>query len=161
MESSPPSPRTPLETSQSNNRIKYYNNCLFHSVQRDFIAQTGDPTGTGSGGESVWSRLAGGSRFFAGEAARPGLAHDRRGLLGAPSAKGVNGSQFYVTLGDGPFRSLDGRHTLFGEVAEGMDVLERLNEAPVDGGGAANGGGGGGGGGGDGSAAWRPCRNVR
>jgi len=141
-------------------------------VQRDFIAQTGDPTGTGTGGQSVWGVLQqrrqerereNGSapqqpqqqpRGFFRDELSPSLTHDRRGLLGmASSTKNANASQFYFTLGKGPFRSLDGRQTLFGEVAEGLEVLERLNEAPVDGAMAA--------GLAEGGAATRPCRNVR
>jgi cyclophilin family peptidyl-prolyl cis-trans isomerase len=121
----------------------------------------------------VWAALksgdgAGRRRFFAAEP-RAHLRHDRRGLVGmAATAGGLNGSQFYVTLGAGPFQSLDGRQTIFGEVAEGLGVLERLNEAPVDGAAAAasaaggRGTGAGDGDGGDGGGGeWRPCRNVR
>lgn len=148
-------------------------------MQRDFIAQTGDPTGTGEGGQSVWGVLqqhrqqqqqkqqqrqqASGAPppppprgFFADELS-PGLLHDRRGLVGmASSGKDANASQFYVTLGPGPYRSLDGARTLFGRVAEGQDgALARLNEAPVDGDAAA------GMGSAAAEAAARPCRNVR
>lgn len=58
--------------------IKYYNNCLFHSVQKDFIAQTGDPTGTGKGGQSIWNVVdkKNHSRFFESEI-HPKLSHNK------------------------------------------------------------------------------------
>ena len=61
--------------------IKYYNNCLFHSVQKDFIAQTGDPTGTGKGGQSIWNVIdQNQSRFFQSEI-HPKLSHNKVSML--------------------------------------------------------------------------------
>lgn len=111
---------------------KYYNNCLFHSVEKDFIAQAGDPTNTGQGGESIFGLLGGKeSRFFEDEI-HDTLKHKNLGTL-AMVNKGpnTNGSQFYITLrGDLDF--LDGKYTIFGEIAEGEDVLERINAAYCD-----------------------------
>lgn len=178
----PPPPKTKQPTHP--HRIKYYNNCLFHSVQRDFIAQTGDPSGSGAGGQSVWGVLQqrrrreaeggdGGkappARGFFRDELSPRLTHTRRGLVGmASGGKDANASAFYVTLGSGPFRSLDGKQTLFGEVVEERpagaggagtattttSVLERLNDVPVDGAMAAAAQAGA-------AVATRPCRNVR
>ncbi|GFR45740.1 hypothetical protein Agub_g7156, partial [Astrephomene gubernaculifera] len=113
-------------------KIKYYNNCLFHNVQRNFIVQTGDPTGTGKGGTSIYGELYGDhARFFEDEL-RPHLKHVRRGVVGMASpGEGLNASQFYITTGE-QLDSLDGKHTVFGQVAEGWEVLDAINEAFVD-----------------------------
>ncbi|MEW5307510.1 MAG: hypothetical protein WDW36_009900 [Sanguina aurantia] len=96
-------------------KIKYYNNCLFHNVQRNFIAQTGDPLGTGKGGTSIYGKIT-----------RAG------GAVGmASGGKGLNASQFYMTL-VGELDSLDERHTVFGQVAEGLEVLDKINESFCD-----------------------------
>ncbi|EFN52100.1 hypothetical protein CHLNCDRAFT_56335 [Chlorella variabilis] len=113
-------------------KIKYYNNCLFYNVQRNFIAQSGDPTNTGKGGESVWGVLYGEQARFFEDEIHPNLKHMKRGLLGmAGAGKDMNGSQFYITTGE-DLHSLDGKHTIFGEVAEGLDVLEAVDTAPCD-----------------------------
>ena len=113
-------------------KIKYYNNCLFYNVQRNFIVQTGDPTNTGRGGDSIFGILYGQQARFFPDEIRPHLKHKKRGLLGMASAgENMNASQFYFTTGT-DLISLDDRHTIFGEVAEGFDVLESINEAPCD-----------------------------
>jgi peptidyl-prolyl cis-trans isomerase-like 4 len=99
-------------------------------VEKEFIAQCGDPTNTGQGGESIFG-LQGGARFFEDEI-HDHVRHKNIGTL-AMVNKGpdTNGSQFYVTLrGDLDF--LDGKYTIFGEIAEGEDVLERINAAYCD-----------------------------
>lgn len=113
-------------------KIKYYNNCLFHSVQKDFIAQTGDPSGKGTGGDSLYKFLYGEqARFFTDEI-HPDLKHSKVGTVAMASAgENLNASQFYITLRD-DLDYLDGKHTVFGEVAEGLDTLIRINEAYVD-----------------------------
>lgn len=113
-------------------KIKYYNNCLFHSVQKDFIAQTGDPSGKGIGGDSLYKFLYGDqARFFTDEI-HPDLKHSKVGTVAMASAgENLNASQFYITLRD-DLDYLDGKHTVFGEVAEGLDTLMRINEAYVD-----------------------------
>lgn len=66
-------------------KIKYYNNCIFHYVQRNFLVQTGDPTSTGKGGDSIHGLLYGAqARFFADEI-KPFLKHKEKGLLGMAS----------------------------------------------------------------------------
>ncbi len=93
----------------------YYDGTTFHRVLSDFMAQGGDPSGTGSGGPGY---------FFADETDN-GLSFDRRGLLAMANAgPGTNGSQFFVTFA--PVTRLDGAHTIFGELVEGDDVLSDI-----------------------------------
>jgi len=113
-------------------KIKYYNNCIFFSMQRDFVAQTGDPTNTGKGGESVYGQCYGEQAKFFEDEIFPNVKHTRPGLVAmANTAPGANTSQFYITLGDN-LDYLDGKHTIFGEVSEGLDILQKLNDATVD-----------------------------
>jgi cyclophilin family peptidyl-prolyl cis-trans isomerase len=96
-------------------REGFYDNTTFHRVLEDFMAQAGDPTGTGAGGP--------GYRFQ--DEIVPGLEFDRPGLLAMANAgPGTNGSQFFITFEPVPW--LDGRHTIFGEVLEGQEVLDQL-----------------------------------
>lgn len=113
-------------------KIKYYNYNLFHSVQRNYIAQSGDPTGTGNGGESIWGALKGEDyRFFEAET-NPRLKHLKTGTLSmVNNGNDCHSSQFFLTLGEG-LDYLDGVHTVFGEVTEGMDVLMKVSEAYCD-----------------------------
>jgi len=122
---------------------------LSFSVSKDFLAQTGDPTATGTGGESIWSYLASTSpakpskpsRYFPPEL-QPKLKHTKRGTVSmavAPAlvdssgghVQGGCGSQFFITLGDN-VDYLDGKHAVFGHVVEGEDTLEKINEVYVD-----------------------------
>ena len=112
-------------------KLKFYNFCLFHSVQRNFIAQSGDPTGTGEGGTSVWGVVENEKRFFDSEVV-PKKKHVNPGTVSMVSdGNNQHGSQFLITLG-ADLDHLDGKHTVFGEVAEGDDVLAKLNEAYCD-----------------------------
>ncbi|KAI9913883.1 hypothetical protein PsorP6_006461 [Peronosclerospora sorghi] len=117
-------------------KIKYYHGCLFFNVQENFMVQTGDPTATGTGGESIYSQLYGAqARYFEDELPKPrGRSHeDRSGLLGmASGAANQNASQWYVTTRAEDMAYLDEQHTIFGEVAEGMDVLRQINALFVD-----------------------------
>lgn len=114
-------------------KIKYYNNVLFHNVQSNFIVQTGDPTGTGRGGESVYGLMHGDQARFFEDEIREHLKHKAKGTVAmASGGKGTNASQFYITTGQ-ELDSLDGKHTVFGEVSEGLDVLQQIDEAFVDG----------------------------
>ncbi|KAL3643149.1 cytochrome P450 monooxygenase 59 [Castilleja foliolosa] len=113
-------------------KIKYYNGCLFHTVQKDFTAQTGDPTGTGSGGDSVYKFLYGDQARFFGDEIHLDVKHSKMGTVAMASAgENLNASQFYITLRD-DLDYLDGKHTVFGEIAEGLDTLTRINETYVD-----------------------------
>ena len=96
-------------------REGFYDNSTFHRVLPGFMAQGGDPTGSGSGGP--------GYRF--GDEFSPNLRHDGPGVLSMANAgPNTNGSQFFITYAPTPH--LDDRHTVFGKVTEGMDVLNSL-----------------------------------
>ncbi|KAG9136536.1 hypothetical protein Leryth_014381 [Lithospermum erythrorhizon] len=113
-------------------KTKYYNGCLFHTIQKDFTAQTGDPTGTGSGGDSVYKFLYGDQARFFGDEIHLDVKHAKTGTVAMASAgENLNASQFYITLRD-DLDYLDGKHTVFGEIAEGFEALTRINEAYVD-----------------------------
>ena len=103
----------------------YYDGCIFHRVIRDFMAQTGDPTGTGKGGESVF-----GSKFKDEFHSRLRFTH--RGLIAmASEGPDTNGSQFFVTLDRCEW--LDRKHTIFGKVTgNSLYNLHRFNELEVD-----------------------------
>uniref|UniRef100_A0A182W718 Peptidyl-prolyl cis-trans isomerase n=1 Tax=Anopheles minimus TaxID=112268 RepID=A0A182W718_9DIPT len=113
-------------------KLKYYNYNLFHTIQSEFIAQTGDPSGVGDGGISIWGILEGEhKRYFEGESV-PKIKHSEPGLLSMVNAgEHLIGSQFFFTLG-ADLTSLDGRHTVIGEVTEGHEVLRKLNEVICD-----------------------------
>lgn len=113
-------------------KMKYYNFCLFHSVQSNFIAQTGDPTGTGNGGESIFGMVHGEAAKYYEAEVMPRIKHDQAGLISMVNCgNNMLGSQFFFTLGE-DLNSLDGEHCVFGVVAEGMEVLIQLNEVICD-----------------------------
>ncbi|KAI6648471.1 Peptidyl-prolyl cis-trans isomerase-like 4 [Oopsacas minuta] len=116
-------------------KLKYYNFCRFHCIQENFVAQTGDPTGTGEGGSSVTGLLedGGNPEYFDMEIV-PKIRHTKAGLISmVNNGLGQHGSQFLFTLAPS-LDSLDGQHTVFGEVAEaaGFSVLEKLSAAYCD-----------------------------
>ncbi|WVW81270.1 peptidyl-prolyl cis-trans isomerase-like 4 [Kwoniella bestiolae CBS 10118] len=123
-------------------KIKYYALNAFFNVSKDFIAQTGDPTATGTGGESLSSYLYSQSpsssrskpdRYFAPEITNS-LKHTSKGTVSmavAPTNPPGCGSQFFITLADG-IEYLDGKHAVFGHVIEGLDTLDKINEAFLD-----------------------------
>lgn len=103
----------------------YYNGIIFHRVIKNFMIQGGDPTGTGRGGSSLW-----GEPFE--DEFKPGVVFDRDGLLAmANSGRNTNGSQFFITTKATPW--LNGRHTIFGAVVDGFDVVRKIENANVDG----------------------------
>jgi cyclophilin family peptidyl-prolyl cis-trans isomerase len=103
----------------------YYNGVIFHRVIAGFMIQSGDPQGTGMGGESLW----GGT--FKTET-DPNLKFDKPGILGMARTQtpDTNGSQWFITVAPQP--SLDGHYTVFGEVVKGMDVVNAISKVPTD-----------------------------
>ena len=102
----------------------YYDGLIFHRVIKEFMIQGGDPTGTGTGGESLWGKN------FQDEVS-PSVTFDRKGLLAmANSGPNTNGSQFFITTIPTPWLNM--KHTLFGEVISGYDVVTRIENCNVD-----------------------------
>jgi len=109
-------------------KIKYYNGHLFYNVQQNFMVQSGDPTGTGRGGTSVYGLLYGEQAKYFQDEVSPTLKHNRPGLLCMAShGPNTNGSQFFFTTRGEDLEHLDGKNTIFGHVAEGMEVLMKIN----------------------------------
>jgi cyclophilin family peptidyl-prolyl cis-trans isomerase len=99
-------------------RDGFYNGTTFHRVIKGFMAQGGDPTGTGTGGPGY---------KFNDEKGALALKHNSAGILSmANSGPNTNGSQFFITFGPTPH--LDGKHGVFGKVTSGMNVVNSLRE---------------------------------
>ncbi|VEN62857.1 unnamed protein product [Callosobruchus maculatus] len=113
-------------------KIKYYNYNLFHTISRGFIAQTGDPTGSRKCGESIFGVIEGSDkRYFEGEN-KPRIKHTKMGLISfVGNEERMIGSQFFITLGE-ELTYLDEKHCVFGEVVEGLDILDVINEVICD-----------------------------
>lgn len=99
-----------------------YDGTVFHRVIQDFMIQGGDPLGQGTGGPGY---------TFEDECPPGGPGFDRPGLLAMANAgPNTNGSQFFVTVAATPW--LTGKHTIFGEVTEGMDVVQAISQTKTD-----------------------------
>ncbi|RUS89124.1 hypothetical protein EGW08_003132 [Elysia chlorotica] len=105
-------------------RRGYYNGIKFHRIIKDFMIQGGDPTGTGRGGASIYGQ------HFEDEFADD-LKHVGAGVLSmANSGPNTNGSQFFITLA--PTQWLDGKHSIFGRISFGMEVVKRMGLVETD-----------------------------
>ena len=115
----------PLAVENFTTHVKngYYNGLIFHRIIKGFMIQGGDPRGTGTGGESIWEKP------FKDEFAA-NVVFDRPYLLAmANSGPRTNGSQFFITVVPTPH--LNGKHTIFGEVIKGKDVVRKLENVSV------------------------------
>ncbi|KAF3903462.1 Phosphatase [Dactylellina cionopaga] len=102
----------------------YYNGTVFHRSIKSFMIQGGDPTGTGKGGSSYWGKN------FEDEVQGP-YTHDARGVLSmANKGKNTNSSQFFIIYR--PQSHLDRKHTVFGKIVGGTDILDRMESTPTD-----------------------------
>ncbi|MBP7088590.1 MAG: peptidylprolyl isomerase [Candidatus Omnitrophica bacterium] len=102
----------------------YYDGTTFHRVISNFMIQGGDPTASGRGGQSIWGKA------FKDEIAS-GVTFDRPGLLAMANAgPNTNGSQFFITTANAPW--LNGRHTIFGKVTAGYEVVQQIENVPTD-----------------------------
>lgn len=136
---------------------EYYNGVTFHRVMNGFMIQGGDPTGTGTGGKSIYTDVAGNRGYFQDEFSDQ-LFHFRGALSMANSGSNTNGSQFFIVqasqLAEGQEQALksagtdsraiskyqaeggtpwlDGKHTVFGQVIEGMEVVDAIASAATD-----------------------------
>ncbi|KAJ4461424.1 putative Peptidyl-prolyl cis-trans isomerase CYP59 [Paratrimastix pyriformis] len=115
-------------------KIHYYNQCLFHNVQHNYIVQTGDPSGTGLGGESIYGILNGPAQRFFEDEIHAHLRHDTEGTVSMAKPQGTrhqNGSQFIITAAP-RIPSLDEQLTVFGRVTEGMDIVRQISSVWAD-----------------------------
>ncbi|XP_071507877.1 peptidylprolyl isomerase domain and WD repeat-containing protein 1-like [Diadema antillarum] len=116
-------PKT-IENFCVHSRNGYYNGHIFHRVIKQFMIQTGDPLGNGTGGESIW-----GGEFE--DEFHQKLRHDRPYTLSMANAgPNTNGSQFFITVVPCPW--LDNKHTVFGRVIKGMETVQKISEVKVN-----------------------------
>lgn len=114
-----------VENFVTHSKNGYYNGQIFHRVIKNFMIQGGDPTGTGAGGESIWKE------DFADEFAKNAV-FDKPGILAmANKGPNTNNSQFFITTV--PTYWLNGYHTIFGYVINGLDVVKAIENVRTNG----------------------------
>ncbi len=102
----------------------YYNGVIFHRVIKNFMIQSGDPEGTGSGGDSIWGKP------FEDEVS-PDVQFNESGILAMANAgPNTNESQFFITTTKTPWLNM--RHTIFGKVASGYEVVQKIENTRTD-----------------------------
>jgi len=101
----------------------YYDGIIFHRVIKNFMIQCGDPTGTGRGGASIWNAPFEDEVSAQAQFNKPGI------LAMANAGPGTNGSQFFITTAATPW--LNSKHTIFGEVVSGYDVVQKIENSPA------------------------------
>lgn len=102
----------------------YYDGTIFHRIIADFMIQGGDPTGTGRGGESIY-----GERFE--DEFHPELSHKKGFISMANAGPDTNGSQFFIVHAP-ETNYLDGRHSVFGQVVRGIEIVDTIALVPTD-----------------------------
>ncbi len=113
-----------VENFITHSKNKYYDGLTFHRIIKNFMIQSGDPSGTGMKGESIWGKA------FKDEFSSKAL-FDKAGIVAmANSGRNTNGSQFFITSVATYW--LNGKHTIFAYVIKGMDIVQKLNFIPTD-----------------------------
>ena len=97
---------------------KYYDGIIFHRIIKNFMIQGGDPTGTGTGGESLWGQSFGDEYSSQVKFDKPGL------LAMANRGPSTNGSQFFITTVATPWLHM--KHTIFGEITHGYEIVQKM-----------------------------------
>ena len=111
-------------------QMKYYNNALFIEIQKDFIAKVENPILPAT---SIYEKMGGPDKKYFADEIELERKYNKRGLLGCSNENpNCNDSDFFITLGDDHLEQLDGKHTLFGHVAEGIELLDTINELYSD-----------------------------